>query len=104
MNLSFNNIQIMMKRFFNIILFCFIVQCVAAQSWKYDFGEGIAAKGYTKVTPQTKFTYATGFGFDKHDTVRSVKRNFNDVLRSDFITSDKPFYFSVKIPEGNYDV
>ncbi len=74
------------------------------QSWKFDFGSGTAAKGYTKVTPDSKFTYAAGFGFDQHSVVRSVTRKGNDILKADYITSDKPFYFSMKIPEGNYDV
>ena len=68
------------------------------------FGEGIAAKGYTKVTAETRFTYRTGFGFDQGSVVKSVKRKGADILRSDYITGGQPFYFSVKIPEGNYDV
>ena len=93
-----------MKRFLNTILFYFITHCVVAQSWKFDLGSGAAAKGYTKVTPETKFSYATGFGFDQGSVVRSIKRKGNDILRYDYITSDKPFYFSLKLPEGNYDV
>jgi lysophospholipase L1-like esterase len=36
--------------------------------------------------------------------LQSVKRKAKDILQADFITSAKPFYFSVKLPEGNYDV
>jgi lysophospholipase L1-like esterase len=82
----------------------FITNTAIAQSWKFDFGNGIAAKGYTKVTPDTKFSYTTGFGFNEGPILQSVKRNGKDILKADFITSDKPFYFSLKIPEGNYDV
>jgi lysophospholipase L1-like esterase len=92
------------KLIFIFVVGFFISNCTNAQSWKYDFGSGIAAKGYTKVTADTKFTYGTGFGFDKGSVVQSVKRNGKNILKADFITSDKPFYFSVKIPEGNYDV
>ncbi len=94
----------MIIRLTNIFLLCFISVSVTAQAWKYDFGTGVAAKGYIKVTPETKFTYATGFGFDQGSIVQSVKRKGSDILKADYITSDKPFYFSVKIPEGNYDV
>lgn len=93
-----------MKRSLHTIFFYFITHAVVAQSWKFDLGEGVAAKGYTKVTPETKFTYATGFGFDQGSIVRSVKRKGTDILRCDYITSNKPFYFSLKVPEGNYDV
>lgn len=93
-----------MKKFFEIALLCLITNYAFAQTWKYDLGSGPAAKGYTQVTPETKFNYTTGFGFDQGSVVKSVERKGNDALRCDFITSDKPFYFSVKLPEGNYDV
>lgn len=93
-----------MKKFFEIALLCLITNYAFAQTWKYNLGSGPAAKGYTQVTPETKFNYTTGFGFDQGSVVKSVERKGNDALRCDFITSDKPFYFSVKLPEGNYDV
>jgi lysophospholipase L1-like esterase len=83
---------------------CLDAQLPEAPSWKFDFGMGTAARGYTKVTAETKFNYTTGFGFDQGSVVRSVKRKGIDVLTRDYITGDKPFYFSVKLPEGNYDV
>jgi lysophospholipase L1-like esterase len=33
-----------------------------------------------------------------------VERGGKDALRGDFCTSDKPFFFSVALPEGNYNV
>ena len=33
-----------------------------------------------------------------------IGRGGDDPLRSGFVTSDKPFYFSVAVPEGNYKV
>lgn len=77
---------------------------IYGQSFKFDFGEGIPEKGYTKVTPQTVFDYNTGYGFDKNSTVQAVTRKGRTTLTNDFITSNKPFFFSVKLPEGNYDV
>jgi lysophospholipase L1-like esterase len=93
-----------MKQFLKISLLCFITHSAVAQTWKYDLGSGAVAKGYTPVTPDTKFNYITGFGFDQGSVVRSVERKGNNALICDFITGDKPFYFSVKLPEGNYDV
>ncbi|MEP7236631.1 MAG: GDSL-type esterase/lipase family protein [Ferruginibacter sp.] len=93
-----------MKRFLNIILFCFFTHVAVAQTWKYDLGSGPVAKGYIQITPDTKFNYATGFGFDQGSIVKSVERKGKDALACDYITADKPFYFSVKLPEGNYNV
>jgi len=93
-----------MKKGVLLNLFIFFALCAVAQSYKFDFGDGIAASGYTKVTASSKFTYAKGYGFDQGSIVRTVKRKGKDLLRCDYVTSDKPFYFSVRIPEGNYDV
>jgi lysophospholipase L1-like esterase len=72
-------------------------------SFKFDFGTANTAKGYTVVTPATKFTYATGYGFDLGSEVQAIDRGGNE-LTGDYITAKKPFYFSVKLPDGNYDV
>ena len=70
---------------------------------KFDFGAS-AKKGYIIVDPQSIYNGFSGFGFEPGDSVMSVKRNNTDALYDGFVTSDKPFFFSVKIPEGNYDV
>jgi lysophospholipase L1-like esterase len=72
-------------------------------SWKFDFGTDRTAKGYTVVTPNTKFSYETGYGFNQGSAVQAIGGGDNE-LTGDYITSDKPFYFSVKLPDGNYDV
>jgi hypothetical protein len=38
---------------------------MAQNSYKYDFGSGSGAKGYIRITPETKFNYQTGYGFDQ---------------------------------------
>ncbi|KAI9459595.1 G-D-S-L family lipolytic protein [Russula earlei] len=73
-------------------------------TFKFDFGSGKAAKDYIQVTPANTFSYQAGYGFSQGSVVQSVERKGKDELTNDFITSDKPFYFSVKLPEGNYDV
>jgi lysophospholipase L1-like esterase len=86
------------------LLFICCAVCKAQQtSFKFDFGTDKTAKGYTAVTPSTKFTNETGYGFHQGSIVQSVDRGGN-ALTGDYITSNKPFYFSVKLPEGNYDV
>jgi lysophospholipase L1-like esterase len=88
-----------------LIISLFVVANLQAQqtSFKFDFGTDKAAKGYTAVMPSNKFTYQTGYGFDQGSIVTAVD-NGGNALSGDYITSNKPFYFSVKLPEGNYDV
>lgn len=72
--------------------------------WKFDFGAGKVQPGYTQVLPGTKYTQETGYGFDLGSMVTSKSYAGKDALKSDYITSQQPFYFSVKLPEGNYHV
>jgi lysophospholipase L1-like esterase len=90
-----------------MLLGCFIILFVqnhAQQTGcKFDFGSGNPAAGYIQITPDSKFDFKKGYGFDPNSIVESVDRG-GDPLTGDFITGDKPFYFSVKVPDGNYDV
>ncbi|QKJ30190.1 rhamnogalacturonan acetylesterase [Mucilaginibacter mali] len=76
----------------------------AQTKFKFDFGSGEAAKGYTKVTPQDTSVATKGYGFDFGSKVTAVTRDAKKSLTGDYITADKPFYFSVNVPEGNYKV
>jgi lysophospholipase L1-like esterase len=71
--------------------------------FKFDFGSGKTAPGYIQITSESKFNYKIGYGLDQNSSVESIDRG-GDPLTSDFVTSKKPFYFSVKLPDGNYDV
>ena len=73
-------------------------------NYKFDFGDGKLAKGYTQVLASDVYTSSKGFGFDFGSTVTSVDRKGKDALTSDLITGTKPFYFSVNVPEGNYSI
>ncbi|TDE16629.1 rhamnogalacturonan acetylesterase [Dyadobacter psychrotolerans] len=75
-----------------------------AQSHKFDFGTGKVEKGYVQVTPEMLYSAAKGFGFLPGTVVRSVNGKGKNNLQSDYVTADSAFFFSVKIPEGNYDV
>jgi lysophospholipase L1-like esterase len=95
-----------MKRFIYYPIFLLLISAPvlkAQTSYKFDFGSGKAAPGYIQITSTSKFDYQTGYGFDQNSIVESVDRGGN-ALTGDFITSNKPFYFSVKLPDGNYDV
>jgi lysophospholipase L1-like esterase len=75
-----------------------------AHTWRFDFGAGPAAPGWTQVAPGVAFTPERGYGFDLGTTVESVDRGGDDALRGDLVTGQTPFFFSVPVPEGNYDV
>jgi lysophospholipase L1-like esterase len=81
--------------------------CAIAQpktSYKFDFGSGKVEKGYTQVLPSMIYSAELGYGFDYGTIATAIDRGGNDALKGDFCTSDKPFYFSVTLPEGNYNV
>ena len=73
-------------------------------TFKFDFGSGKVAKGFTGLSPKNIYSEETGYGFEPSTPVTAVDRGGKDALTRDFVTSEKPFYFSVKVPEGNYRV
>jgi lysophospholipase L1-like esterase len=70
---------------------------VAEQSGarKFAFGEGSPPAGFTRVKADAAYSTGAGYGFDLGTRAKVV---------GEFVTSDKPFFFSVKVPEGNYAV
>jgi lysophospholipase L1-like esterase len=61
----------------------------------FHFGPGHPEAGQTEVQANQAYSTDRGYGFE--DSAGIVAGN-------GCVTSDKPFYFSVKLPEGNYDV
>jgi len=58
-----------------------------AAGWKFNFDPTVHRSGYTVVTAGSIYTPETGYGFDLGTGPTSP-----------------PFYFSVRVPEGNYNV
>jgi len=73
-------------------------------SFKFDFGTGKVAKGYRQVIEKTAYSKELGYGFEDASVVSCLDRGGKDDLRGDFCTSNKPFLFSIALPEGNYNV
>jgi lysophospholipase L1-like esterase len=95
----------MKKIIFVVVLFiCCYKSYAQTSSWKFDFGSGKPANGYTPVLPSTIYSKELGYGFDFGKPVISIERKMKDDLLNDLITADHPFYFSVAVPEGNYKV
>src|SRR5262245_61442587 len=75
--------------------------------FKFDFGPGKVATGYTQVLPTTVYSRELGYGFEPGASLTGIDhdgRGGKDALRGDSVTSDKPFFFSVALPEGDYNV
>lgn len=72
-------------------------------SFKFDFGTDRTENGFIPITSTSKFDKKIGYGFMDISGLKSVD-NGGNALTGDFITSDKPFYFSVAIREGNYNI
>lgn len=72
--------------------------------WKFDFGNGKAANGFTKIIESDIYTKKKGYGFESADEIKCFDRKKGNALHSDFCKSEKPFYFSAKVAEGNYKV
>ena len=96
-----------MKKAWVLLVVCLQQLAVQAQAsgYKFDFGNGNLMPGYTKVTTDTKYNDESGYGFDKYSTdLQSGDGKTKNAILTDYISSTKPFYFSVKLPDGNYDV
>jgi lysophospholipase L1-like esterase len=91
-----------------IILF-FVVSTYRASaqqrtSYKFSFNPAKEVPEYIQVTPDMKYTPETGYGFDLGTIPFAIDRGGKKPLTSGFCTSNKPFFFSVNLPEGNYNV
>lgn len=75
-----------------------------AEALRFDFGSAEAAEGFTAVTSDMTYNAERGFGFEPGAAPVDVVRWGDDLLTRDHVTSSSPFYFSVRLPEGNYKV
>jgi lysophospholipase L1-like esterase len=89
-----------------LFLFFLIPLTLFAQknaSSKFSFGTK-EVPGYIKVDPSVKYSEELGYGFDFGTVPLAIDRGGKKPLTSGFVTSDKPFFFSVLLPEGNYNI
>jgi len=89
-----------------IILGILFSQALSAQqaiSVKFSFGQKIV-QGYRRVDPSDQYSEERGYGFDFGTVPVSVDQGGTNDVTSGHATSDKPFFFSVALPEGNYNI
>jgi hypothetical protein len=71
--------------------------------YKFSFGTK-EVPGYTKVDPSRVYSISNVYGFDFGTNPVIVDREGKKPLTSGFCTSENPFFFSVALPEGNYNI
>ena len=86
---------------------------VPAKELQFDFGAGPARPGYTRVEPTTLYTAERGYGFEPAAEIKTVGGSSGDAESASVApptgpagccTSDGPFFFSVAVPDGNYQI
>ncbi|AWW31193.1 rhamnogalacturonan acetylesterase [Echinicola strongylocentroti] len=92
-----------MRSLFFLAASLLLLTNLTAQTYKFDFGNGAVANGYKQVLPDMAYSADRGFGFLESKKLEAVDRQGN-ALKGDLISSDEPFFFTVDVPEGNYDV
>ncbi len=73
-------------------------------SWRFDFGPGDVAPGFTRVVASSIYSDEQGYGFDLGSRAECFDRGGRDPLERDLCASSGSLFFSVKAPEGNYRV
>ncbi|MBB1284107.1 rhamnogalacturonan acetylesterase [Flavisolibacter sp. BT320] len=74
------------------------------RTYRFDFGHGKMKPGFVKVLPGTVYSSQRGYGIDFGSAVTANTHTGNKALYDGYLTAAQPFYFSVKLPEGDYDV
>ncbi len=80
---------------FVVLSACGVVSAQQRTEWKFRFGSEAAAPDSTRISSVTLYSKEIGYGFEPGAAVR---------IGVDDVSSEKPFYFSAALPEGNYNV
>jgi lysophospholipase L1-like esterase len=89
-----------MKHYFLIFIICFSLIGFSKEKPsinRFYFGSGKAKKGWAQVTSSSVYSAEKGFGLIPSGEMVDGKT-------ANFLSSNKPFYFVVNIPEGHYQV
>lgn len=79
-------------------------EAAPAAPLQFSFTPAETPRGYVPVTPGTFYTTERGYGFEAGADIEAVDRRSEDAPAGDIPMTDRPFFFSVKLPEGNYKV
>jgi lysophospholipase L1-like esterase len=70
----------------------------------FDFGEGQTLNNFIKVKPSDTLKASASYGFHAGEQLYAKKTGETGTPEDDYISSSSPFFFSVKLPEGNYNI
>jgi len=74
-----NNLMKKVGRYWLLLLILsFCSSHISAQTLRFDFGNGKAAKGFTAVTANAMYSDAAGFGFEPGAVITAVLRKGKD--------------------------
>jgi lysophospholipase L1-like esterase len=79
-------------------------EATEAATIRLDFGSGAVADGYKQVLADMVYSTERGYGFEPGATITAEGTGSDDPLTDDACASDASFYFSIAVPEGNYNV
>jgi lysophospholipase L1-like esterase len=72
--------------------------------WRFDFGPGAVAPGFVRVVEETRYSADRSYGFDLDSIVECFDRGGSAESDRDLCRSSGSFFFSARVPEGNYRV
>jgi len=87
----------------SLTIFLFPVTSLAKENQlisRFEFGPGKAQKGWTKVDATTVYSAEKGYGITPSGELSTNKKG----NKTHFISSHKPFYFEMNLPEGHYQI
>lgn len=74
------------------------------ESRKFSFGEGPDQPGFILITPGTSWSGDKGYGILAEKPPVAVTRKVRNRPAATFMTSDHPFAFALRVPEGRYEI
>ena len=71
---------------------------------RFDFGNGPLEKNFIQINAGDVYSAESPYGIIPDGEVEAGQIAGNNVLTDDYLISARPFYFTVKVPEGRYKI
>jgi len=71
---------------------------------RFDFGNGPLEKNYIQVNTGDVYSAGRSYGIIPYGKIEAGQTAGNNALTDDYLISSRPFYFTVKVPEGRYKI
>ena len=85
------------------LLSVFSILHAQTKTWKFEFGHAPAQKGFIGVDASTTYSDQSGYGFDLNTHPKDFSFQ-GKMFHGEGIEDTTSFFFSVALPEGNYNV